>query len=205
MIQKDMIPDKLLDVASRGMAIGAGDFLGGNLDVFSSYAPEWQAEYFSNNWMAVDPVISTGIRNTGLLDWPELNPRKNSFTGAAHDFGLTQGVVVSQDIGGNRCIAGIACDEPLSDAKRKMIEREVRTLHLDSLALRAEQFSDAQKDLIYLFANGYRGKNVAEIFEVSEDAIKQRKLHIQRHLGVNSFMVVVNICARAGITFHPIS
>lgn len=198
-------PGELCDMARNGMAIGIGHFSTGDIDVFTNYTQEWQNAYNTNGWITKDPVVATGLHRTGCYDWPAMEPDSNAFTAAAFDSGLRTGIVISQEIAGNRCIAGLCNDTPLSDAARNSAARAVRELHLDYLASRAVTLSQAQKDLVYLFANGFRAKQAADLFEISEDAIKQRKLSIQKHFGVNSFMVVINICARAGLTFHPIS
>ena len=81
----------------------------------------------------------------------------------------------------------------------------VQRSHTDHLLQRTETLSDTQVDLVALFANGFRAKQVADYFQISEEAVKQRKVIIQKHLGVNNFLVVVNLCAMAGLTLPRIS
>lgn len=195
----------LLSIASNGLAIGLGDFRTGNIDIQSTYDPRWQQEYHANDWLQIDPVVTHGVQQLGTYAWPTIPACDSEFGQAAHDFGITRGWIVSQCIGGNQCIAGLSIQKPLTVTAIKQAEHLVREMHLDYLTQKAHSLSDSQKDLVYLFANGYRAKNAAEVFGISEEAVKQRKVIIQKHLGVNSFMVVVNICARAGLNFHPIS
>lgn len=199
------VPDDLGSIANNGLAIGVGQFSTGNVDVFTNYPTEWQSAYDANGWISDDPVVRAGATTTGCFDWPELDPRTSDFASAAMDSGLHSGLLVANEIGGNRCIAGLACDKPLSAAARAHAETVVRNFHLETLTERASNLRPAQKELVYLFANGFRAKEVANLFDISEDTIKQRKQLIQRQIGVNNFLVVVNICARAGITFHPIN
>ncbi len=196
------IGEDLGNLAACGMAVGVGDFQSGNIDLFSNYPEEWQSLYFSKGLMKQDPIVHAGLTQLGCNAWPALNQRNQVFMGAAHDHGLRDGIVVSNLIGGSRCIAGIATSSEANATERQTALAALRGLHLDYLTERATSLSTSQKELVYMFANGLRGKEIAALYGVSEQAIKQRKLHIQKHIGVNNFLVVVNVCARAGITFH---
>jgi DNA-binding NarL/FixJ family response regulator len=128
-----------------------------------------------------------------------------AFQAAACDLGLNKGTIVAHEIDGHRCLLGLAHSSPISLSAESAAEHAVRKLHFRHLCARAQTLSSTQKELVYLFANGYKAKQVAAHFEISEDAIKQRKQIIQRVIGVNSFISTVNICSSAGITIHPIS
>lgn len=205
MIVSNMVPDALGEIAQNGLALGLGDFRSDNVKVFTNYHPEWQELYAKNGWFRKDPVVASALTGSEVRDWSTLNSNQNPVMAAAREFGLHDGLVASSEIGGNKCIAGLSFDKPLSRSARRQVQASVNKIHRDHLVERALELTPAQKDLVYLFANGFRAKQAADIFEVSEEAIKQRKLGIQGKLGVNNFMVVVNICAMAGITFHRIS
>lgn len=202
---QNSIPAIISDIATTGLAIGVGDFASGNVDIISTYRQDWQEAYFSNDWMAADPVVETGLRQVGVSPWPSIGATNSRVMKAAADFGIHSGLVLATEIAGSRCVAGLSTPGNVSLAAREEAIRALREMHLRNLTARAEGLSNSQKDLVYLFANGYLGKQVSEIMQISIDTVKQRKLAIQRQLGVNSFMAVVNVCACAGLTIHPIN
>ena len=202
---RDTIPETISDIATTGLAIGIGDFKSGQVDIASTYRPDWQETYFANEWMMRDPVVMTGLTHLGVSEWPSLDQTDSRVLKAASDFGIRSGLVLATEISGNRCVAGLSTSQPVSAAARQEAIRALREMHFETLMARAHALTLAQKDLVFLFANGHLAKEVAEIMQISVHTVKQRKLFIQRHIGVNSFMAVVNVCACAGLTIHPIN
>lgn len=196
----DTSSNMLGEIASDGFAIGLGHFPTGDVTVHTNYHPDWQQLYFNKGWIQSDPVVITGLRSTGICDWVDPSKTQSVVMQAAADHGMRRGVTVATEIGGNRCIVGLAHFKILSDAARAAAQATVRDIHLKHLTGLAQSLSEGQKELVALFAAGLRAKQVADYFSISEEAIKQRKATIQRYLGVNNFLVVVNLCAMAGLT-----
>lgn len=196
----DGASDILSDIAANGFAAGMGNFLSGDIEVHTNYRNDWQALYQKHRMVERDPVVLIGIRHSGVTDWPQPADTDNEVIRRAADFGIRNGITVANSIGGNRLIVGLSADRPLSKSARDAAFETIQETHISQLIIRAEALSEAQKDLVALFANGFRAKQVAEFFEVSEEAIKQRKGVIQNKIGVTSFLTVVNICAMAGLT-----
>ncbi|SMX27266.1 Autoinducer binding domain protein [Pelagimonas phthalicica] len=197
-------PEPLGNIADKGFAIGVGNFLTGEIEVASNYANDWQQLYNEKNWAFVDPVIRMGLQGSDIQPW-QLGPDHSEFTTAANDFGLQSGWVASSFIGGSRCIAGLSATNTSNATHAKEILGLVRKYHLQQLVNKARSLSAGQLDLVNLFAMGLRTKEVAATFGVSIDAIKQRKLTIQRHIGVTNFLVVVNVCTRVDVENHLIN
>jgi|GEM_PF-3915342 len=200
---RDNIPETISDIATTGLAIGIGDFKSGKVDIASTYRSDWQETYFANDWMMRDPVVTTGLTKLGVTEWPSLDQSESHVLKAASDYGIRSGLVLATEIAGNRCVAGLSTSQTVSEVARKGAIRALREMHLENLMARAQSLTLTQKDLVFLFANGHLAKEVAEIMQISVDTVKQRKSFIQRHIGVNSFMAVVNVCACAGLTIHP--
>ena len=194
----------LLDIADCGLAIGIGSFSSGELGLFTNYPTEWQKQYFELDGLSYDPVPAIGMRKLGLSEWDNSKPN-NHFTEAAYAHGLTGGIVFSQKIGGNHMIAGLSVKKSLSTISQKHAISLLREYHYQHLAKKTNSLSIEQKELVFLFANGLRAKQIAAHFGVSEATIKQRKLAVQNLLGVTNFLVAINICAYAGLTIHPIN
>lgn len=199
------VPIQLQNLSAHGMGFSVGSFKTGEVDVFTSYSETWQNLYSKKNWFGADPAIAASMRGPGLHSWHATESGDPDFIDACRDFRLDSGLVVTDEISGSTCVTGLTTNKEVSEAERREIIRCTRIAHLDHLKNRALSLSQDQKDLVYLFANGHRAKEVAAIYNLSEDGIKQRKLTIQRTIGVNNFLVVVNICAQAGITLHPIN
>lgn len=197
------IPQDLHDIAHCGLAIGMGAFRTGEIDLACTYRPDWQNEYFQNGWMHIDPVVNQGLVQHGVSDWPMLQDQTSPVLTAAHDFGLTGGLVISSEVAGNLCIGGISTPKQLSEATRSHALAKLREAHYSALGNKALLLTPEQKNLVYLFANGYRAKQVAHILDVAEETIKQRKTAIRKAIGVENFLTAVNICSYAGLTIHP--
>ncbi|MBD8894023.1 autoinducer binding domain-containing protein [Roseibium litorale] len=197
-------PDSdLLNIGDCGLAIGIGLFSSSEPGLFTNYPLQWQEQYFELDGLSCDPVLVTGMRYPGWNSWDNRAPN-DAFSEAAYAHGLTGGIVFSQNIGGNRMIAGLSLRKQLSETSKNRAISLLREYHYQDLALKAHSLSKPQKELVFLFANGLRAKQVAAHFGTSEAAIKQRKLAIQKSIGVSSFLVVINICSYAGLTIHPI-
>ncbi|OKL45031.1 hypothetical protein A3843_05450 [Pseudovibrio exalbescens] len=184
-------------IAYQGYAIGKGRFTMGEVDLETTYSAEWQSEYFAMNGLKYDPVVIFGLNNTGLIEWQITNPN-NSFLSAAYARDIKAGIAFSSCIGGNRLIAGVARTKPFSQAEKQKVHQLLTGYHLEELCNRTLALQPLQKELIQLASSGHKAKEIAHHFRVSEDAIKQRKKAIQRHIGVDNFATVVALAARAG-------
>ncbi|MFY0623877.1 MAG: autoinducer binding domain-containing protein [Pelagimonas sp.] len=204
MIFNHSAPAELTEIATKGLAIGTGNFHTQEVEVSTSYDTEWTNLYNSNGWIAIDPAVKLGMSCLGTHEWA-LDPRTNDFAKTAHDFGLSQGIAISSNIGGNRCIVGMCLDSPPSASTISAAKHATQRHHLAHLTAKARSLSQQQKDLVFLFSMGLRSKEVAAEFGISEDAVKQRKLTILKHIGANNFLVAVNVCSRLDCEDHLLS
>jgi len=191
-------------IGNKGFAIGTGRFDTGEIDVRTTYKTDWINLYNSNGWLTSDPVVRKGTSFTGFGTWT-LDGASREFATAAEDFGLRQGAVISSSIGGHRCIAGLPLDGPADEKIRRILLQHTRRIHLETLMENARQLSDSQQELVNLFAFGLRAKQVAAEMGITTEAVKQRKLTIQKTLGVDNFLVAVNICSRMDALRHLIN
>lgn len=196
------VPDVILDIADTGAAIGLGDFQSGEVSVHCSYRADWQLLYQQKGWVSKDPVVMMGLSQTGEMHWPELNKNASPVMRAAADFGIDKGIIISTEIAGSRCIAGISTSSTLSGIAKKQAQHAVREMHLDHLTLKAEKLTARQREIVYLFASGYSAKNVAAIMGISNSTINQYKKTIIKNIGVRTWIAAINICARTGMTYH---
>jgi len=199
-----MLDERFQAIADHGYAIGIGSFVGDDFDLVTTYSSDWQQEYFQLGGLAKDPVVQFGLRRAGLHTWDNSSPT-NDFLKAAHDHNLCQGVAFSNAISGSKLIAGVSRREGFSLSERMAIQTSLREHHLNHLCKKTNQLNPLQKTLIQLCAQGFRGKEIAHYFEISEEAVKQRKSTIQKLIGVNNFTCVTALAARVGFAFHPIN
>jgi DNA-binding CsgD family transcriptional regulator len=194
-------PATLAEIATNGLAIGIGNLQPDDVSVQTNYNPDWTNLYNTKGWIAQDPAVSLGLTRTGIQEW-SLAPHQGEFQKAAFDHGLSQGIVVSSNIGGSRCIAGMSLRANPNDSERRAALMATQRHHLQHLTERGRKLSQPQKDLVFLFSMGLRSKEVAAEFGISEDAVKQRKLTILKQLGANNFLVAVNIISRIDCEDH---
>lgn len=199
------IPDELANIADTGAAIGVGNFLTGQVSVSCNYRPDWQELYQSKGWVSKDPVVMAGLQGSDITRWPLISETLSPVLMAAHDFGIRSGIIISDDVSGSKCIAGLSSGRLPSKATRQQAQFLVREMHLDHLANKALNLTVKQKELVYLFATGKRSAEVGFIMGISISTINQYKTTITGSLGLNSFIAAINICARAGLTYHPIN
>ncbi|MBL1435655.1 MAG: autoinducer binding domain-containing protein [Rhodobacteraceae bacterium] len=196
------VPDVILDIADTGAAIGVGNFLSGEVDVHCSYRADWQSLYQQKGWIAEDPVVMMGLSQTGAMHWPELNQNASPVMRAAADFGINKGIIISTEIAGSRCIAGLSTSSALSGIAKKQAQHAVREMHLNQLTLKAEKLTARQREIVYFFASGHSSRNVAAIMGISNSTINQYKKTITNNIGVRTWIAAINICARTGMTYH---
>lgn len=198
------VPDNLREIAPQGLAIGIGSFRTGEIEVHTNYSKDWRSLYDSRGWLVDDPAVRAGLAGLGCSSWDSASIVNPDFKEACRDFGLKSGISVTSEIGGSLCLVGMTTNRSLSVAAIEEATRAVRQAHMKSLVTKAAQLSPQHIEVVYLAANGYRAKEVANKLYLSEETVKQRKAAIQRQIGVNNFLAAVNVCAIAGLTLHPI-
>jgi LuxR family quorum-sensing system transcriptional regulator SolR len=62
---------------------------------FDSYAPEWRARYFQNNYLACDPTVKHGLTSMQPLLWSQTKALAPEFWEDADSFGLRVGFAQS--------------------------------------------------------------------------------------------------------------
>ena len=198
------VPDNLREIAPQGLAIGIGSFRTGEIEVHTNYSKDWRSLYDSRGWLVDDPAVRAGLAGLGCSSWDSASIVNPDFKEACRDFGLKSGISVTSEIGGSLCLVGMTTNRSLSVAAIEEATRAVRQAHMKSLVTKAAQLSPQHIEVVYLAANGYRAKEVANKLYLSEETVKQRKAAIQRQIGVNNFLAAVNVFAIAGLTLHPI-
>lgn len=199
-----MLEERFQAIADEGFAIGIGNFTGGNFELLTTYSEQWQDDYFKLGGVNKDPVVRIGLKRSGLHNWSNSKPN-NEFLIAAREHNLCNGLAYSSTISGNRLIAGVSRRKTFSLSERLAIQDDLKEYHLDCLCEKVARLNPLQRSLIQLTAQGWRAKEIAFFFDVSQDAIKQRKSTIQKQIGLNNFTCVTALAARAGFAFHPIN
>ena len=199
-----MLCERFKDISDQGYAIGITNSDEPHLNYVTTYSSTWEDEYFSLNGPVNDPVCILGRRKSGLQQLDNTKPT-TVFMQAAFDHHIKKAIVYSDVIAGSKLYAGISLKSGLTEIDLNVIKDSLREYHLNQLQERVSHLSTTQKNLIMLSAQGFRAKEIAHHFNVSEAAIKQRKRKIQQTIGVNNFACVIALAARAGYAFHPIS
>ncbi|SEO04631.1 LuxR family transcriptional regulator [Duganella sp. CF517] len=70
-------------------------FEDGKIATFDSYAPEWRAHYFENNYLACDPTVKHGLTSMQPLLWSQTKALAPEFWEDADSFGLRVGFAQS--------------------------------------------------------------------------------------------------------------
>ena len=192
--------ETLIGLEDFSCALGVGDFASGNVAFLSTYPGDFQELYFKENWATKDPVIRNCANRNTEFHWITPSAANDQVMTTAADFGLSTGMSVSSVIGGNSCIMSLASDRRLKPSAKAHVRKELSKLHAKHLAKNAHKLSKTQIDLVTMFAHGMRAKEVADIYGISEEGIKLRKLRIQKTMGVTNFMTVVHLCALEGVT-----
>ncbi|MDM5178909.1 autoinducer binding domain-containing protein [Massilia sp. DJPM01] len=65
------------------------------ITTFDSYAPEWHARYFQNNYLACDPTVKHGLNSMQPFLWSETKELAPGFWEDADSFGLRVGFAQS--------------------------------------------------------------------------------------------------------------
>lgn len=70
-------------------------FEDGKIATFDSYAPEWRAHYFENNYLGCDPTVKHGLTSMQPLLWSQTKALAPEFWEDADSFGLRVGFAQS--------------------------------------------------------------------------------------------------------------
>lgn len=196
--EQDFAP--LVGVADQLCTVGFGNFAKGDVGCFSNYPEEFQAMYYANNWVKLDPVVRHCGPKAIIFDWNEHGDAGNKVMSAAREFGMHHGVSLSSQIAGSGLIVSYTGAKALTESARQEATNLIHQTHMGRLVENARRLNKDQCELVSLFAHGMRAGRVAHYFEVSEDAVKLRKRRVESLLGVNNFLAVVHVCAVAGVT-----
>ncbi len=139
--------------------------------------PAWVERYSSRGLVLADPVMRWLYSCTGAVRWSEIDlddPR--DVRGQAAEFGMVYGVAVCcADVTpmGQRSFGSFARgDREFTRDEIAGLEHNLKTLH-DSLVPPAN-LTKAELEALGMVKNGLLMKEIADLLEISEGAVKQR-------------------------------
>jgi LuxR family transcriptional regulator, quorum-sensing system regulator SdiA len=114
--------------------------------LFQTYSKRWMDHYSSEGLVMHDPTVHWGLHNLGHIRWSDLEAIDSmGVLEKAKDFGIMNGVTVSQFISGSRSIASFArADREYDEVEMKELEDILAQLHRATLGVGQLSESDRQ-------------------------------------------------------------
>jgi LuxR family transcriptional regulator, quorum-sensing system regulator CviR len=196
--------EKLYDITSKVKELlqsGNIVFLSSRLDLPSepqaiqeiniSYPTEWADIYRSQNFVQVDPIVSTG--RTGLLYWSDVyrqSPPGREFYAQAESFGLSNGfshIHADKNVFGLMSIA----DKKLRNSKRSRIILNTLAPHFHQLIAkllhqkacqRVPKLTPREREVLLWAMVGKSNWEISVILGISQESIKGHIANILRKL-----------------------
>ncbi len=176
MIQ-DFLFERLHGIADDGVAIGFGFGPDGQpAEHVCTYSQAWQDHYWENGLIYRDPVISFGANNLGAIRWSDVelsDPGNAVFQ--ARDFGMTDGLVVSVQVDGERAIAGLAMTSRPSDATIAEARAILAALQAIKTGEQRILLTKRQKEILRLIADGASAASAAHELNIDESTVNFHK------------------------------
>lgn len=189
--------DRLSDIAGDGYAIGYGfNHSGAPNEHVCTYRSDWQEFYWEHDLIKTDPIVAFGANNLGAIRWSDCNHTKNDAVGLARDFSMTDGIVLSVQVDGERAIAGLALSSRPTDIEIKEARATIAALQ----ALKAEGqqliLTDRQREILRLIADGASVASTAHELRIDPNTVNYHK---KQALAKNRGLVsnIANLVARA--------
>lgn len=139
--------------------------------------PEWIECYGTRGYVLADPVMNWLYASTGAIRWSEIDfPDHRNVMDHAAEFGLRYGVAVCcRDTGshGQRSFGSFCrSDREFEDGEIAALKQNLQSLH-DSL-VPPSNLTKAELEALGMVKNGLLMKEIADLLNVSEGAVKQR-------------------------------
>lgn len=167
---------KLREIATSGFVLGLGMSWQGPEHLHSEFPEEWRNLYERENLYVGDPVLLWHIVNTGFRRWSEIRlPDAVGVMKKARTFGLNYGAVFAQKSDGGRCFLSVARDDrELENSELEQIDAKFR-VWVD-LIMDRSVLTPGELDILRAFRDGFAQRETAEMFGISESAVKQRAI-----------------------------
>lgn len=164
---------------------------------FNTYSPAWQARYWDQNYLAVDPTVERGLKSLRPLVWSDLTDVRSEFWEDARAHGLVEGIAQSiWDRHGCCSMLSLSRDY-LEFTQAELVDKMPRVIWLAQLAHAgmsqlilqkeiphtAADLSDREKEALQLAATGLTSQEIA-------DRLKYAKRTADFHLS--------NACGKLG-------
>ncbi len=170
----DSLLSELTPLAEAGYFIGLHIRFASPLMTFQTYPQTWADHYTQNAYALRDPLIATGISQTGAIRWSDITlPDPFGIMDEAKQFGLVYGVCVSCGPVTSRTVASVArSDREFTDVEMASITGIILRLHHESQP--PDSLTNAEIEALQILASGERYANGAALLGISESALKAR-------------------------------
>ncbi len=178
----DSLLAELEPLAQEGYFVGLHIRFASPLMTFQTFAPTWTDHYTQNAYALRDPLIATGISQTGAIRWSEITlPDPFGIMEEAAKYGLVYGVCVSCGPMTSRTIGSVArSDREFTDEEVATISGIILRLHHESQP--PDNLTNAEIEALQILASGERYANGAALLGISESALKARLSSARRKL-----------------------
>ncbi len=178
----DSLLAELEPLAQEGYFVGLHIRFASPLMTFQTFPPAWTDHYSQNAYALRDPLIATGISQTGAIRWSEIAlPDPFGIMQEAATYGLVYGVCVSCGPMTSRTIGSVArSDREFTDEEVATISGIILRLHHESQP--PDNLTNAEIEALRILASGERYANGAALLGISESALKARLSSARRKL-----------------------
>lgn len=203
MFEQDSLLARLHEIAEDGVAIGLGfNQMGQPKEHLCTYDDAWQKHYWENELIFSDPVIAFGVNNLGAVRWSDVTAggAANAVT-IARDFGLTNGIVLSVQVDGERAIAGLATRSRPSEAAITEARIVLAALQASKSGEPQIILTQRQKEVLRLIADGASAEDTAHELEIDISTVNfhKREALKKNHLHAKNFTSLLASAIRAAV------
>lgn len=176
-MEQEHLLSQLHNIATDGVAIGFGFSSNGQpTDHLCTYKPDWQQHYWENGLIYRDPIISFGVRNLGAVRWSDVDKMEHSDAVLqAREFGMTNGIVLSVQVDGERAIAGLATEGRPSEVAIREARTILAALQASKSGEPAITLTPRQKDILRLIADGASAADTAHELRIDVSTVNFHK------------------------------
>lgn len=181
--------EHIYEIAPAGFHISLRLRYGVPISSVNNYPKIWVDKYNELGLLLYDPCIRWAFSNVGKCRWSSLNKcDSHNVLKLATQYDLKYGVVVSHKSDNPQELKSIATfarnDREFEERELSYLERCVQRFHKD--CEEPKKVTKAEIEVLELLAKGFLLKEIGNILDVSENAIKQRLHNVRRKLKVKT-------------------
>ena len=167
----------------------------------NTFSPEWIDRYTVEALALFDPLRHWALKNVGVKRWSELGSGgPNEVLSLYQSYGCVYGAVIAiqnKKGGAKRSIAYFSrSDRELYDTEIQQLQQILSAAHSEQERL---NLTNAQREVLMMFANGKRHKEIAFALGISQSAVKARIKSAVNRMGATTTAQAAAIAMKNGL------